>query len=147
KERMIWTSQAAKPGDTDPGIRRVANEMEIHQLPGEFVFKLSDTYGFPLDLTELMARERGLKVDIAGFEKLLKEQQGRSIASQKKQVIEVSRIKTETPPTKFVGYDHLEGAPANVLDVHESKGKTAVILDSTPFYAAMGGQVGDTGSL
>jgi len=118
----------------------------VSGFSGESAFLLYDTYGFPLDLTELMARERGLTVDTAGFEKLMEEQRARARAAQKKEVISLSQIETTTP-TKFVGYEHCEGAFANVLEVVESKGKTAVILDSTPFYAEMGGQVGDTGSL
>ena len=105
--------------------------------------ELYDTYGFPLDLTELMARERGLTVDVAGFNKLMEEQKARARAAQKKQVIELSQVETTTP-TQFVGYDKLE-APAKVLEVVGVKDKTAVILDTSPLYAEMGGQVGDTG--
>ena len=94
----------------------------------QFAFKLYDTYGFPLDLTELMARERGLTVDVAGFNKLMEEQNARARAAQKKQVIELSQVETTTP-TQFVGFDKLE-APAKVLEVVGVKDKTAVILDS-----------------
>ena len=75
-----------------------------HVFPEEVAFKLYDTYGFPLDLTELMARERGLTVDVAGFNKLMDEQKARARAAQKKQVIELSQVETTTP-TQFVGYD------------------------------------------
>ena len=108
-------------------------------------FQLYDTYGFPLDLTELMARERGLTVDVAGFNKLMDEQKARARAAQKKQVIELSQVETTTP-TQFVGYDKLE-SPAKVLEVVGVKDKTAVILDTSPLYAEMGGQVGDTGEM
>jgi alanyl-tRNA synthetase len=108
-------------------------------------FKLYDTYGFPADLTELMARERGLTVDTAGFEKLMEEQRARARAAQKKTVIILSQIETQTPTT-FVGYDKLE-TPAKVLEVVALKDKTAVILDTSACYAEMGGQVGDTGEL
>ena len=64
-------------------------------LPGQFAFQLYDTYGFPLDLTELMARERGFTVDVAGFEKLMEEQRARARGAQKKQVIELSQIETK----------------------------------------------------
>jgi alanyl-tRNA synthetase len=111
----------------------------------EFAFKLYDTYGFPLDLTELMARERGLTVDTSGFEKLMDEQRARARAAQKKEVISLSQIETTTP-TKFVGYDHL-AVEAKVLEVVSLKDKTAVILDNSACYAEMGGQVGDTGEL
>jgi alanyl-tRNA synthetase/REP element-mobilizing transposase RayT len=111
----------------------------------EFAFKLYDTYGFPLDLTELMARERGLTVDKEGFEKLMEEQKARGRAAQKKEVITLSQIETTTP-TKFVGYENLS-VPAKVLEVVSLKDKTAVVLNTSPFYAEMGGQVGDTGQI
>jgi len=114
-------------------------------IAGELAFLLYDTYGFPLDLTELMARERGLTVDTAGFEKLMDEQRARARAAQKKEVISLSQIETTTP-TKFVGYDNLE-VQAKVLEVVGLKDKTAVILDTSACYAEMGGQVGDTGEL
>jgi len=111
----------------------------------EFAFKLYDTYGFPLDLTELMARERSLTVDKEGFEKLMEEQRARARAAQKKEIISLSQIETTTP-TKFVGYEKLE-TPATVIEVVSLKDKTAVILDTSACYAEMGGQVGDTGEL
>ncbi|MGA2280696.1 MAG: alanine--tRNA ligase [Verrucomicrobiota bacterium] len=114
-------------------------------ISGELAFLLYDTYGFPLDLTELMARERGLTVDTAGFEKLMDEQRARARAAQKKEVISLSQIETTTP-TKFVGYEKLE-VQAKVMEVVGLKDKTAVILDTSACYAEMGGQVGDTGEL
>jgi alanyl-tRNA synthetase len=114
-------------------------------LPGRFVFKLYDEQGFPLDLTELMAREHGLTVDVDGFNRLMDEQKARARASQKKQVIELSQVETTTP-TRFVGFDKLE-SPAKVIEVVGVKDKTAVILDASPLYAEMGGQVGDTGEM
>jgi alanyl-tRNA synthetase len=114
-------------------------------IPADFAFQLYDTYGFPLDLTELMARERGLTVDKEGFEKLMEEQRNRARAAQKKEVIAVSQVET-TAPTKFVGYDEL-AVEAKVLEVISLKDKTAVILDTSACYAEMGGQVGDTAEL
>jgi alanyl-tRNA synthetase len=114
-------------------------------VSGEFAFQLYDTYGFPLDLTELMARERGLTVDKEGFEKLMEEQRTRARAAQKKEVIAVSQVET-TAPTKFIGYDEL-AVQAKVLEVLSLKDKTAVILDTSTCYAEMGGQVGDTAEL
>ncbi len=110
-----------------------------------FAFQLYDTYGFPLDLTELMARERGLTVDKEGFEKLMEEQRARARAAQKKEVISLSQIETTTP-TKFVGYDIIT-SDAEVLEVVALKDKTAVVLNNARCYAEMGGQVGDTGEL
>ncbi|NUN92336.1 MAG: alanine--tRNA ligase [Verrucomicrobiae bacterium] len=115
------------------------------QFPAETAFLLHDTYGFPLDLTQLMARERGLAVDLPGFEKLMEEQRARARAAQKKEVIAVEDAVVHEP-TRFVGYDQLE-ASARILAVVESKGRPAVLLDATPFYAEMGGQVGDVGHL
>ena len=128
-----------------PGIPEFVPATEGRQLTGLFAFKLYDTYGFPLDLTELMARERGLTVDKEGFEKLMEEQRTRARAAQKKEVISLSQIETTTP-TKFVGFDTLQTA-AKVLEVVPVKDKTAVILDTSACYAEMGGQVGDTGEL
>jgi alanyl-tRNA synthetase len=117
------------------------------QLSGPFAFQLYDTYGFPLDLTELMARERGLTVDTVGFETLMEEQKqrAREAGKKNKQVVSVSEIETKEP-TKFIGYDALE-AEAKVLEVVAMKDKTAVILDTSTCYAEMGGQIGDAGSL
>jgi alanyl-tRNA synthetase len=115
------------------------------RIDGPAAFSLYDTYGFPLDLTELIARDRGLKVDVAGFNKLMEEQKARARASQKKEVISISQIETSTP-TKFVGYENRE-SPARVIEVVGVTDKTAVILDTSACYAEMGGQVGDTGEI
>ncbi len=114
-------------------------------ISGAFAFRLYDEQGFPLDLTELMARERGLSVDVEGFNKLMEEQRARARSAQKKEIIEVSQIET-TEPTKFVGYETLE-RDAEVLEIVGLKGKTAVITEASTFYAEMGGQVGDTGEM
>jgi alanyl-tRNA synthetase len=118
---------------------------EAGQISGEFAFKLYDTYGFPLDLTQLMARERGLSVDTPRFEVLMEEQRARARAAQKKTVIEVTQLETEVP-TRFLGYQELE-SEARVLQVVRIQDRPAVVLDASPFYAEMGGQVGDTGEL
>ena len=115
------------------------------EIPGDFAFKLYDTYGFPLDLTELMARERGLTVDTAGFEKHMEEQRTRARAAQKKTVIELSEVETKEA-TRFLGYDELS-TTAKVLEVVALKDKTAVILDASTAYAEMGGQIGDSGEI
>jgi alanyl-tRNA synthetase len=112
-------------------------------MPGRFVFKLYDTYGFPFDLTELMARERGFTVDKDGFDMLMEEQRARARSAQKKQIVELSEIETKNP-TKFVGYEDLE-AVSKVEEVASLRDKTAVVLAVSPCYPEMGGQVGDTG--
>jgi alanyl-tRNA synthetase len=128
-----------------PDERKEFKSIDNREVTGFFAFKLYDTYGFPLDLTELMARERGLTVDVAGFNKLMEEQRARARAAQKKEVISLSQIETTTP-TKFVGYENL-AVQAKVLEVVSLKDKTAVILDTSACYAEMGGQVGDTGEI
>ncbi|MEK0446591.1 MAG: alanine--tRNA ligase [Verrucomicrobiota bacterium] len=115
------------------------------RIPGSFAFQLYDTSGFPLDLTELMARERGFSVDTEGFEARMEEQRKRARAAQKKEIIELSQIETQTP-TRFVGFDSL-CTEATVLEVLSVKKKTAVILDTSAAYAELGGQVGDCGEL
>ncbi len=90
-----------------------------------------------------MARERGLSVDTAGFEKLMDEQRARARAAQKKEIIAASNIDS-SKPTRFVGFDQLE-ATATVQEVVKLKDKLAVTLDVSPLYAEMGGQVGDIG--
>jgi alanyl-tRNA synthetase/REP element-mobilizing transposase RayT len=112
---------------------------------GDAAFELYDTYGFPLDLTELMARELGLTVDKGGFEKLMEQQRARARAAQKKEIITASNIDTSRP-TRFVGFDQLS-VPAAVLDIVNMKDKVAVTFDVSPLYAEMGGQVGDTGEI
>ena len=117
----------------------------IKTLSGEFAFKLYDTYGFPLDLTELLARESGLDVDTAGFDKLMDQQRARARVAQKKEVIAISNLSSGVS-TEFVGFDS-HACSAKVLEVVREKDQTYVVLDKSPFYAAMGGQVGDTGTL
>ncbi len=115
------------------------------QLSGAFAFQLYDTSGFPLDLTELMARERGLSIDTDGFEALMDAQRNRARAAQKKEIIELSQIETQIE-TKFVGFDSLS-TQTQVCEVVTLKNKTAVVLESSSAYAELGGQVGDTGEL
>ena len=115
------------------------------QIAGEFVFRLYDEQGFPLDLTQLMARETGLTVDVAGFEALMEGQRARARAAQKRTVIQLSQVESTTP-TRFVGYDLLETG-ARVVESLRIKDKMAVVLDCSPLYAEMGGQVGDTGEI
>jgi len=116
-----------------------------HHFSGDDAFKLYDTYGFPLDLTELMARERGMSVDVVEFERLMDEQKARGKAAQKKEVIEVHTedgTPSGIPSTKFIGYDEARTVSGVVLIE-----KNFVATRETPFYAEMGGQVGDTGKM
>jgi alanyl-tRNA synthetase len=119
--------------------------LAVAQFPADKAFELYDTYGFPLDLTELMARESCLTVDTAGFEKLMDEQRARARAAQKKEIITASNIDTSRP-TRFVGFEQM-CIPATILDTVTVKDKIAVTFDASPLYAEMGGQVGDTGEI
>jgi alanyl-tRNA synthetase len=134
---MVFNAEKAKAGL--PAEKNIS---------GEFAFKLYDTYGFPLDLTELMARERGLTVDVVGFENLMEQQRDRGRKAQKKEEISVAEGELNAAPTKFLGYDFLE-AEAVVETVFPGKkpDELNVVVDRTPFYAEMGGQVGDRGLL
>ncbi|MGB2981572.1 MAG: alanine--tRNA ligase [Candidatus Zixiibacteriota bacterium] len=108
-------------------------------IPGEEVFKLYDTYGFPLDLTQVIAQEKGLSVDVPGFEALLEGQRERSRAATTGVTVPIM-VECQHK-SGFVGYEKVE-EEAKVL---EPSNKQMLILDNTPFYAEAGGQVGDTG--
>jgi alanyl-tRNA synthetase len=129
-------------------FRRTEDGKAVREIAAAVAFKLYDTYGFPLDLTELMARERGLTVDVAGFERLMEEQRERARKAQKKEEISVEEGELKAAPTRFLGYDFLE-AEAVVETVLPGKksDELNIIVDRTPFYAEMGGQVGDRGLL
>ncbi len=118
------------------------------EISGEVAFKLYDTYGFPLDLTELMARERGLAVDVAGFERLMEQQRERARKAQKKEEINVEEGELGVEPTKFLGYDFLETeAVVETVLPGKKSDEVNIVVDRTPLYAEMGGQVGDRGLL
>ena len=127
---------------------------EDRMLDGETVFQLYDTYGFPVDLTADIARERGVMMDYAGFESAMEQQRERARAASKFQMgtaVEYKGVKTD-----FQGYEKLEVDGAEVVAIYRegtavdsiSHGDAAVVvLDRTPFYAESGGQVGDRGEL
>jgi alanyl-tRNA synthetase len=118
------------------------------RIGAEDAFKLYDTYGFPLDLTELMARERGLTVDVTGFERLMEQQRHRARKAQKKEEIGVAEEDLKAEPTKFLGYDFLETeSVVETVLPGRKPGELNIVLDRTPLYAEMGGQVGDRGLL
>ncbi|HYW36325.1 MAG TPA: alanine--tRNA ligase-related protein, partial [Balneolaceae bacterium] len=117
-------------------------------IPGDSAFKLHDTYGFPIDLTRLMARERGLEVDLEGFQREMEKQKRRARAAgnfraDKAISGEWVEMNGETEST-FVGYDELETA-TRILAYRKSDDQASLILEKTPFYAESGGQVADTG--
>ncbi len=130
-----------------------AMQKEDRMLDGSTVFKLYDTYGFPLDLTADVARERGFTVDFAGFEAEMEQQRSRARAASRFQM--QSAVEYAGQATEFHGYDTLK-LDAQVLalykegtavDAVEAGDEAVVVLDRTPFYAESGGQVGDSGEL
>lgn len=132
------------------GIQRFENYVADHRaIDGAFAFELFDTYGFPVDLTGLLAREQGLVVDMEGFQRALQEQKERSRAATAIDTGDWVTV-TEGDETEFVGYDQLE-ADTEILKYRKvtAKGKQQyqLLLSVTPFYAEGGGQVGDTGVL
>ncbi|NDU85936.1 MAG: alanine--tRNA ligase, partial [Ferrovum sp.] len=134
-------------------VLEAALHQEDRMLAGETVFRLYDTYGFPMDLTADIARERGMTVDLAGFEQAMAEQRERARASSRFTTQE--RVTYEGAETRFVGYEcleesaqvlalYLDGAAVTSLNVGQTG---VVVLDCTPFYAESGGQVGDQGEI
>jgi len=127
-------------------------------IPGADAFRLYDTYGFPVDLTADIARERGLSVDMAGFEAAMEQQRerARSASQFDSKATLPAEIASALAPTVFLGYETLAADDAKVVAiVRDGKAidtlgdgeQAVVLLDRTPFYAESGGQVGDTGTL
>jgi alanyl-tRNA synthetase len=152
-ERVIKSEEDSFNATLDRGLEIFETVVErighSKVFPGEDAFKLCDTFGFPLDLTQLMADERGLKVDVSSFTELMEEQRDRSrrgtfhSSSQQTEWAGTASIAvSEGSKSKFIGYDTLE-AQTVVLG---AKGNL-VVLDASPFYAESGGQIGDTGVL
>jgi alanyl-tRNA synthetase len=129
-------------------FKRGADGTIAKTISADVAFKLYDTYGFSLDLTELMARERGMAVDVAGFENLMQEQRERARKAQKKETISIEEGELKAASTKFLGYDFLETeSVVETVLPGKKPGELNIVLDQTPFYAEMGGQVGDRGLL
>ncbi|MFD2570275.1 alanine--tRNA ligase [Spirosoma soli] len=120
------------------------------EIPGETVFELNDTFGFPADLTALIAREKGLSIDEAGFQKALQEQKQRSRKDAQSSAGDWIDLAELDDKVEFVGYDQPE-AYAQIVKYRKIQNKQGtqvqVVLDKTPFYAESGGQIGDTGTL
>jgi alanyl-tRNA synthetase len=137
----------------EKGLKRIDDIVKTHQkgaiIEGKLVFELFDTFGFPVDLTRLIASENDLRVDEAGFEKEMLQQKNRSRAATAIDTGDWIQV-TEDVETKFVGYTQMETNSTIIKYRHvKAKGKEAYqwVLSETPFYAESGGQVGDCGTL
>ncbi|MBP5979383.1 MAG: alanine--tRNA ligase [Halomonas sp.] len=148
--------QFARTLDHGMGLLNAAlEELEGNMLPGETVFKLYDTYGFPFDLTADVCRERNVTLDEEGFQRELEAQRERARAASQFGADYSASIELDGE-TSFTGYDRLEDqstvtaivdSEGNALAALETGQKGTVVLDRTPFYGESGGQVGDTGYL
>lgn len=156
-EQVIRAEEDSFASTLDKGMKlldEAIGNLASDTIPGEVVFKLYDTYGFPFDLTADIARERSLKLDEAGYEREMEAQRTRARAASKFTAGE--GLKYEGPATEFHGYEHLQVEGATVValyrgsvavDALNAGDEGAVVLDKTPFYAESGGQAGDAGSI
>jgi alanyl-tRNA synthetase len=157
-ERVLLKEEEQFAKTLDHGMRlleEAINNLEGSVIPGETVFKLYDTYGFPHDLTADVAREHELTIDDEGFEREMGAQRERARAAGKFSVDYNDAIKLDGE-TSFTGYEHLSGDASTVValfkegeavDELQTGESGLVVLNETPFYAESGGQVGDTGVL
>lgn len=149
--RVIREEEEAFLRTLDKGLRKIDDILRQSQgiVNGKEAFELYDTYGFPIDLTRLIASEQGLQIDEAGFEAEMKQQKDRSRAAT---VVDTEDwvVVNEIPKVQFVGYDVLS-ADTRVARYRKAKAKGKeqyqIVLETTPFYAESGGQAGDTGIL
>ncbi|GGK09208.1 alanine--tRNA ligase [Luteimonas terricola] len=159
-ERALLAEEERFAETLDSGMRmfdEVASR-SVGTIPGADAFRLYDTYGFPLDLTADMARERGMEVDTAGFDAAMEQQRETARAAGKfgGGTTLPAELVARMEPTGFLGYDSLQAGGLEVVALLrdgrpvqrvETGEEAIVFLDRTPFYAESGGQVGDTGEL
>ena len=151
-ESVIREEENAFLRTLDRGIRMLEDNMARHAdtkvLPGTDAFVLYDTYGFPIDLTELIATEKGYTVDLEGFQAELQKQKERARAATTNEFGDWIEF-AAGEEVEFIGYDRLSYEGATLLKQRTVKQKNRelyqLVFDKTPFYAEMGGQVGDTG--
>jgi alanyl-tRNA synthetase len=150
--KVIREEEEAFLRTLEKGLKRIEDIIGQAKgsIAGKDAFELYDTYGFPFDLTRLIAAERGLTIDEEAFNKEMQQQKDRSRAATATDTEDWVVVNEGVGNSKFVGYDSLE-TKAKVLRYRKvkAKGKEAfqLVLDQTPFYAESGGQVGDTGTL
>ncbi len=150
-ERVIEEEEASFLRTLATGInlleREIAKVGKGGVIAGKNAFELYDTFGFPIDLTELIAREQGVTIDLEGFEKELQAQKERSRNAAAQDIDDWQELR-QVAQCEFVGYDNLT-APIRIARYRRvtSKGKTTyqLVFDQTPFYGNSGGQIGDTG--
>ena len=156
-ERVLKTEEEQFAKTLDQGLRILEQdlaELKGSEIPGDVVFKLYDTYGFPVDLTGDIARERELTIDEAGFEAAMEAQRERARSASQFGLDYNALVKVDIE-TRFQGYDGTEGQGSVValfrdgeqVEALNEGEKGVAVLDQTPFYAESGGQVGDTGFL
>jgi alanyl-tRNA synthetase len=150
--KVIFEEETSFLRTLEKGLKRmelIESELKQNTISGEQAFELYDTFGFPFDLTSLIARERGIEVDEAGFKTEMGKQKLRSKTDAVKETGDWVGI-GEDEKTEFLGYDHLSSA-VRIVKYRKVKQKNKelfqLVFDKTPFYAESGGQVGDTGYL
>ncbi len=160
--KVIKTEEESFGRTLDQGfamLNEIIEKSEINRISGEDAFRLNDTFGFPVDLIKEIAEEKGMSVDIAGYDKLLAEQKKRAKEARKKSdteawlsdAVDFSGIEK----TEFVGYTDMT-SDSKILAIVKDGEKVqfggtgeevVIVLDKTPFYAESGGQIGDTGTI
>lgn len=148
--KVIFEEEASFLRTLEKGLKRIDSiqlDLKSNEISGEQAFELYDTYGFPLDLTSLIARERGFSVDEKGFVIEMEKQKTRSKADAAKETGDWISVGDDVKP-EFIGYDQLE-SEIRIVKYRKirqkNKDQFQLIFDRTPFYAESGGQVGDTG--
>ena len=128
-------------------FEKIVNNTSGSQINGKDAFKLYDTFGFPLDLTQLMAEERKMTIDVDGFDIEMKKQKELAKSGQKFEMDNIDlkwNLETESDHSIFVGYDN-ESISSKIVNYAHSNENLIIVLKETPFYAESGGQIGDTG--
>ncbi|HYK63797.1 MAG TPA: alanine--tRNA ligase, partial [Patescibacteria group bacterium] len=148
----VITQEESRFGETlDRGLELIDAELARikksggHTLPGAIAFKLYDTYGFPLDLTEDVVRNHAIDVDVAGFSRLMDEQKERGRAARKDEAAAPEISLGAGTASRFVGYHTYEGESEVLASGGKDGDRIAVVVAETPFYPEGGGQVGDRG--